>query len=100
MHRTVSVTVVLSLFFFNIPAHAEGDIGRYQLFQGEHPLINLRGEEHWIKALFKIDTATGQIYICGGMQGLGEHLNRKGEAYQITSCTAFEHDIEIHNYTK
>jgi len=38
-------------------------IGRYQLFQGEYKFVNDKGQEFWEKALFKIDTATGQVWI-------------------------------------
>ncbi len=102
MRIRISMLVIsmAGLLFSTIPVYAENDIGRYQLFQGEYRFINLRGEEHWSRALFKIDTATGKIYICEQDQVRGKNINRKGEAYQRRYCEEFDQDIEIPDYTK
>ena len=42
--------------------------GRYQLFQGQYQFVNLKGEEFWLRGLFKIDTTTGKIFECRSVQ--------------------------------
>jgi hypothetical protein len=95
-----SVIFALGFFFTSLPASAANDVGRFQLFQGEYRFINLKGEEHWSRALFKVDTTTGKIYICEQDQVLGKHINKKGESYQRRYCVDFDQDIEIPNYAK
>lgn len=48
----------------NVDNSSLNAVGRFQLFQGEYQFVNLKGEEYWLKGLFKIDTATGKIYEC------------------------------------
>jgi hypothetical protein len=69
--------------------------GRFQLFQGEYQFINLKGEAHWHRALFKLDTATGEIFICEGRQIDGRHLKspQPGKMIQRQNCQPFEEEI-------
>lgn len=98
--RIFSILFVISFVLSALPVYAANEIGRYQLFQGEYRFINLKGEEHWSKALFKLDTATGKMYICEQDQVLGKHLKKKGEAYQRRYCKEFDENLEIPDYTK
>lgn len=64
---------------------------RYQLFQGEYYFINLRGEGRWSKALFRIDTATGQVWIGEQIQS----VDATGRAVQKRFWQPFEQELEI-----
>lgn len=68
------MTVSSQLAFAQGRAQAD-DVGRYQLFQGQYRFINVKGEEHWIRALFKIDTKTGKLFICEGTQVNGKYVS-------------------------
>jgi hypothetical protein len=70
--------------------------GRWQLFQGEYQFVNIRGEEHWLRGLFKLDTATGQIFICSKNQFDGEHIGKPKLQIQRTECVKFEGDVEAY----
>jgi|GEM_PF-1060367 len=63
--------LIILFFFFVIqsPAFAQSkgtgtDVGRFQLFQGTYRFVNIMGEEYLRDALFKLDTKTGQLFIC------------------------------------
>ena len=71
------------------------DVGRYQLFQGQYRFINLKGEEHWLRALFKIDTKTGKLFICEGNQIDGKFEKKEGQLIQRQSCKPFEDEIVV-----
>lgn len=92
--------VMLTLLLVSCVAHAQESAasrpiapapGRYQLFQGEYYFINLRGEGRWSKALFRIDTTTGQVWIGEQIQSVDE----TGRAVQRRFWQAFEQEIEI-----
>ena len=71
--------------------HAEnGPSGRWQLFQGEYQFINIRGEEHWVRALFKLDTVTGDIFDCSTNQFDGAYVGKPEVQVQLTECRPFE----------
>jgi hypothetical protein len=71
--------------------------GRFQLFQGEYQFINLKGEAHWSRALFKLDTATGEIFICEGRQIDGRHLKpaQPDKMVQRQNCLPFEEELMV-----
>lgn len=96
--RIFSIVFVICFVLLVLPAYAGNEIGRYQLFQGEYMFINLEGEEHWNKALFKLDTATGKMYICEQYQV--KYPKKKGKAYQRRYCKEFDENFEISDYTK
>jgi hypothetical protein len=91
---------LLVLFFTDMLAYAEDQVGRYQLFQGEYRCINLLGEECFEKALLKIDTVTGKLYVCEEKQVRGKHIQKEGDAYLRRYCTDFEQEIKIPDYSK
>jgi hypothetical protein len=64
--------------------------GRYQLFQGWYRFVNLKGEEHRTETLFKIDTATGEIFECSSVQFVQD-----GKGVQKTACLPFENDLPL-----
>lgn len=68
------------------------DVGRFQLFQGKYKFVNIKGEEHWKEGLFKIDTKTGQVFICEEWQHDGT-LEKKPAIIQRTKCKPFEEEI-------
>jgi hypothetical protein len=73
----------------------EDQPGRYQLFQGEYQFVNIKGESHWIRALFKIDTATGAMFLCEGSQVDGKHLrpSQAGMLVQRRNCRPFDEEL-------
>lgn len=77
------------------PSNAEATVthpptGRYQLFQGWYRFINLKGEESRTETLFKIDTATGDIFECSSVQFVQD-----GKGTQKTACLPFEGDLSL-----
>ncbi|HOD36500.1 MAG TPA: hypothetical protein PLR20_11965 [Syntrophales bacterium] len=82
--------VLFSLLFIQSPAFAQNretgtDVGRFQLFQGKYTFVNIMGEEFTLEGLFKIDTKTGKLFICGERQMDGK------EGYVIQrKCKPFE----------
>jgi len=77
-----------------IPCVAFGQVkdqpGRWQLFQGEYQFVNIKGEQHWIRALFKLDTATGNLYECKEWQYDGKQHGKEGMLLQKSWCEPFE----------
>lgn len=73
----------------------DSNIGRYQLFQGEYSFINIKGEQHWSRALFKIDTATGKMFICEQWQIDGKYQNKDGQLIQRRTCKPFEEELVV-----
>ena len=69
--------------------------GRFQLFQGEYRFINIRGQEFREKALLKIDTATGEVFICSGSQVDGALLGKPGKMVQKYSCQPFDSELTV-----
>ena len=64
--------------------------GRYQLFQGWYRFINTKGQESRTETLFKMDTATGQIFECSSVQ-----FEEAGAMVQRTACLPFENDVPL-----
>lgn len=64
--------------------------GRYQLFQGWYRFVNLEGEESRTETLFKIDTATGDVFECSSVQ-----FAQDGKGTQKTACLPFEGDLSL-----
>ena len=75
------------------PAYAQvppGEPGTYQLFQGAYPFINLKGELSWEKALFRINTATGEVWIGHSTQWVDPSIEK---AKHFRGWEKFEHDL-------
>lgn len=74
-----------------------GPAGRYQLFQGNYEFVNIKGEAHWTRALFKLDTVTGEIFVCEGRQLDGKRLTppQTGKMVQRHYCTPFENELVL-----
>ena len=68
------------------------DAGRYQLFMGEFPFTNLDGELYWNKALFRIDTISGKVWIAESLQFIDP---RDGKAVQRRRWVEFEEQIRF-----
>ena len=87
--------LIILFFFFAIqsPAFAQNkgtgtDVGRFQLFQGTYRFVNIMGEEYLREGLFKIDTKTGQLFVCEEWQVDGK------EGYVIQrKCKPFEEGV-------
>jgi len=96
-------TIIILLFFFifqstPVLAQSKGtgtDVGRFQLFQGKYQFVNIKGEEHWLDALFKIDTKTGQLFICDEWQTDGKYENKEGYIIQRSKCKPFEQELVV-----
>ena len=71
------------------------DVGRYQLFQGEYMFVNIKGEQHWSRALIKIDTVTGKMFICDQWQEDGKYENKTGQLIQRRTCKAFDEELVV-----
>ncbi len=71
------------------------EAGRYALIQADYPFVNLDGERRWIKALFKLDTATGEIFECGGSQIRGGINPKYPNSVQLTTCREFEGELPL-----
>ena len=71
--------------------------GRYQLFQGNYEFVNIKGEVYWNRALFKIDTVTGALFVCEGKQVDGKYLSspQPGKMVQRHYCKPFEEETAI-----
>ena len=69
--------------------------GCYALIQADYPFVNLDGERRWIKALFKLDTATGEIFECGGSQIRGGINPKYPNSVQVTTCREFEGELPL-----
>lgn len=65
------------------------DVDRYRLFNGGYEFTNVAGQTSWKKALFKIDTVTGEIFICWGTQ-----IGTPSKFKQIMQCAPFEGTID------
>lgn len=74
------------------PAAPVSDSGRYQLFMGEFPFTNLDGELYWNKALFRIDTVSGKVWIAESLQFIDP---RDGKAVQRRRWVEFEEQIRF-----
>ena len=97
-HRVIlriSIAFLLSCFYVISTSYA-GENGRYQLFQGEYQFVNLKGEQFWSKALFKIDTVTGEVWIGDQWQW----IDNKGKATQKRAWRPFEEEIDISGSSK
>lgn len=67
------------------------DIGRYQLMEGQFPVTTLKGSEPSERQLFRIDTATGEVWI--GRQT--QYVDKKtGRIVQQRYWEPFEHYLE------
>ncbi|MEM5789178.1 MAG: hypothetical protein AAGU11_17830 [Syntrophobacteraceae bacterium] len=80
---------------FEANYEATKDIGRHQLFQGKYHFINLHGQDSWSEALFKIDTKTGELFVCSGNQLDGKLFGKPDKVIQTQKCIPFEHEIEF-----
>lgn len=69
---------------------ARPQAGRFQLFQGWYRFINPKGEESRTETLFKIDTATGELFECSSVQFVQD-----GKGTQKTACLPFEGDLSL-----
>lgn len=92
----ISTILFLLLSFFAIGTSYAQETGRYQLFQGEYQFVNLKGQEFWSKALFKIDTVTGEVWIGDQWQW----IDHKGKAIQKRAWRPFEEEIDISRPSK
>lgn len=80
------------------PPRAPADLpGRYQLFQGNYEFINLKGEVYWNRALFKLDTVTGAVFVCRGEQTDGKYLSppQASTMRQRHACKPFEEELVV-----
>jgi len=99
MKKIIIVIIILFVPVFSNSAFAQekqsSNIGRYQLFQGEYSFINIKGEQHLSRALFKIDTVTGKMFICEQLQIDGKYQNKEGQLIQRRTCKAFEEELVV-----
>ncbi len=66
--------------------------GRFQLIQGEYRLVTARGEEFKRKELLKIDSATGEVFVCTMNQFDGKARGKPGKVFQKATCEPFERE--------
>jgi hypothetical protein len=100
IRRAMAVAGLIGLWIaLTLPANAQTaaapqvvDSGRYQLFMGEFPFTNLDGELYWNKALFRIDTISGKVWIAESLQFIDP---RDGKAVQRRRWVEFEEQIRF-----
>jgi hypothetical protein len=61
------------------------------LFQGDYQFVNFRGQEFRQRALLKIDTATGEVWIGEQMQV----PQKDGRVIQTRSWRPFNEETEL-----
>jgi hypothetical protein len=88
----ICLTIIQSTPAFAENKNMGNDVGRFQLFQGKYRFVSIKGEELWKEGLFKIDTKTGQVFICEEWQHDGI-LDKKPAIIQRTKCKPFEEEI-------
>jgi len=75
-------------------ANSEDEVGRYQLFMGEYSSMTIKGGEQREKALFKIDTKTGDVWI--GRQSQTRYIQGESEGVvQVRTWYEFEQEMKI-----
>jgi hypothetical protein len=74
-----------------VPSPATLPAGRYALFQGDYQFINFRGQEFRQRALLKIDTVTGDVWIGEQMQV----PQKDGRVVQTRSWRPFNEETEL-----
>ena len=76
-----SVLPILVLLFNAAPAIADGPVGRYQLAVGDYPFMDyMTGQQATLRATFKIDTVTGEVWVA---QGVRSQTNAGGSTQEI-----------------
>lgn len=86
-----NILITIILFMSSVIASAEEEeVGRFQLFQGQYPFVDIKGVEHWQKALFLLDTKTGDMFECRGGLYDGDIRGKKGKIIQSHDCEAFK----------
>ncbi len=72
--------------------------GRFQLIQGEYRLITSRGEEFKRKELMKIDSVTGEVFVCTMNQIDGKARGKPGKIIEKAACEPFEREQTFDTY--
>lgn len=72
--------------------------GRFQLIQGEYRLITSRGEEFKRKELMKIDSVTGEVFVCTMNQIDGRARGKPGKIIEKAACEPFEREQTFDTY--
>lgn len=90
--RIVSALAAITLTFTST---AIAEPGRWQLFQGEYTVYTPGQADRKIRELFKIDTSTGELYTCYGLQERESHANQSLPKSISQTCTKFETAAEV-----
>jgi hypothetical protein len=72
--------------------------GRFQLIQGEYRLTTSRGEEFKRKELMKIDSVTGEVFVCTMNQIDGKARGKPGKIIEKAACEPFEREQTFDTY--
>lgn len=88
----IGIAAFCSIFSIQVRA---GEVGQFQLFQGEYQFVNIKGESYWQKALFKIDTKTGELFVCDSVQLDGKTQGKPGHIVQINQCRPFNMNVAM-----
>ena len=84
---------IAALVFCGAVCAQNNAIGRYQLVSGSYSFIGLDGVERQVHGLFKMDTATGEIFICHGTALDGNLVGKPGKVINRQTCKKFEQDL-------
>ncbi len=95
MSKKITIFMFIILFGIGLNCFAE-EIGRYQLIQGEYSFVNIRGQRFRVNGLFKIDTATGRVWMADVYQY--KDLN-SGKVWQVGGWKEFEDEFQVHAST-
>lgn len=90
----IIITVIIGLF----PRQGETN-GKFQLFQGQYRFVDETGSASYVKALFKIDTETGELFLCEGSQRKERPEGKEGKVIiRIFECRPFAENSVITDY--
>lgn len=71
----------------------ESSVGRFQLFQGAYNVLGIDNVERTYQALIKLDTSTGQMFICSGSAIDGKAFNKPDKVVTSRGCSPFEYEV-------
>lgn len=91
MAKKIILLVSIILFSYGLNCFAQ-EVGRYQLIQGEYSFVDIKGERYRISGLFKIDTATGRVWMADAYQF--KDL-KSGQVWQVGGWKEFEDEFQV-----
>ncbi|GAB4301236.1 MAG: hypothetical protein Fur0034_14730 [Desulfuromonadia bacterium] len=94
MKRLICTAILLGIaapLFADEGRGPNPDIGRYQIMEGQFSVTTLKGNEPSERQLFRVDTATGEVWIGKQIQYVDK---KSGRIVQQRYWEPFEHYLE------